>query len=117
MVGKGQQKNNPGHNGNHGGQNNGGKRKHPEGGSYLVAKTNTGFRGQRRNNSGRSFNANKDRNFEEALKGLCPKHSTPNRPASHSLENYDIMQAYCNQLLQNHPWRWWWLGFCLGKFL
>ena len=41
-------------------------------------------------------------NFEEALKVLCPKHNTQDKPANHSYANYHIMQAYRNQVYQNH---------------
>nr|XP_020183499.1 uncharacterized protein LOC109769160 [Aegilops tauschii subsp. strangulata] len=44
--GKGQQQNVAGGNGNN--QGNGGKRRHPKGGSDLVANTNTGYKNQRR---------------------------------------------------------------------
>ena len=54
--GKGQQQNNSVYNGNHGNQGNGARCKHSEGGSDFVANTNTSFKVQRWNNSGRSFN-------------------------------------------------------------
>lgn len=43
--GRGQLRNMVGHNGNNHG--NGGKRRHPDGGSDLVANTNTGYKNQR----------------------------------------------------------------------
>ncbi|XP_073360084.1 uncharacterized protein [Aegilops tauschii subsp. strangulata] len=71
--GKGHQQNYPGHNGNNGNHCNGGKRKHPEGGLYLFANTNTDFKGQRwNNNSRRSYNGNRPRNYEEPSKPRVP---------------------------------------------
>lgn len=84
--------------GNEGNQNN--KRKQPEGGSEFVANTNTGFRHQRR--SGGPYNGNKPRNYVEALKAPCPKHSTHNKPSNHSWENCNIMQEFRNQAFQGH---------------
>ena len=40
-----------GHNGHN--QGNGGKRRHPDGGSVLVANTNTRYKSQRRNGNGK----------------------------------------------------------------
>jgi hypothetical protein len=94
--GKGNQQNNSGNNGNHGNQGNGGKRKNPEGGLDFVANTNTGYKYQKGNNSGRPY-GNKPKSFEEALKGPCPKHSLPNKPSTHSWENCHIMQAFGEQ--------------------
>lgn len=95
---RGHQHNTLGHNGNRGNQGNSGKCKHPKGGSDFVPNTNTGFKGQRRNNkSGRRYNGNKPHNFEEALKAPYPKQSLPDKPANHSWENCYIMQAFRNQ--------------------
>ena len=49
--GKGQQHNATGHNGSN--QGNGGKRRHPDGGSNLIANTNTEYKNQRRNGNGK----------------------------------------------------------------
>src|SRR3989337_748177 len=80
-------------------QNNGGKHKNPEGGLDLVTNSNAGFKYQKGNGGGMNF---KPKNFEEALKGPCPKHSLPNKPANHSWEDCHIMRAF-GQHFQNHP--------------
>jgi hypothetical protein len=87
--GKGHQQNNVG---------NGGKRKNPEGGSDLVANTNAGYKYPKKNGGRKKF---KPKNFKEALKGPCPKHSLPNKPTTHSWEDCSIMRAY-SHCFQNH---------------
>ena len=99
---KGQQQNNSRYTSNHGNWGNGGKRKHLEGGSDFVANTNTSFKRQRWNSSGRPFNANEAQNFEEALKGPCPENRTQDKPTNHSWENCYIMQQFRNQAYQSH---------------
>ena len=87
--GKGHQNNNNG-NGNN-------KRKNSEGSSDLVANTNAGYKNQRQNgNFKRQSQGFRPSNYQEALKAPCPRHSRPNRPASHSWEDCYIMQEFKN---------------------
>ena len=65
------------------GNNNQGKRKHQDGGSELVANTNTG--GKRRNGNGKPpFGGPKPFNLEAMLSKPCPEHSQPEKPATHA---------------------------------
>ncbi|KAI4996949.1 hypothetical protein ZWY2020_052291 [Hordeum vulgare] len=85
-----------GRNNNQGGH---GKRRQQDGVSDFVVNTNAGPRNQRRNtNQGgfqdRGFTGKKPRNYEEMLKGPCPKHSTPDFPSTHSWENCFVMQEF-----------------------
>lgn len=75
---------NPGHDGNQGGQ---GKRWQHDGGSDLVANTNTSFR----NHHWNTLQRRKLHNYEEMLKAPCPHHSTPDTPSTHSWEDCYVM--------------------------
>lgn len=77
---------------------NGGKCKNSEGGSDLVTNTNAGSKYPKRPDARKNF---KPKNSDEALKGPCPKHSLPNKPATHSWEDCSIMRAF-SQRFQNH---------------
>jgi hypothetical protein len=75
-------------------QNNDRKRKGPEAGSELVANTNAGAKFQKGGPDNRAF---KPQNFEEFLKGPCPKHGTKERPAKHTWEQCHIMDAFARR--------------------
>ena len=93
--GKGQQQNMAGHNGNN--QGNGGKRRHLDGGSDLVANTNTGYKNQRRNNNGKPpYGKGKSFNLEAALNDSCLKHSFPDKPSTHGWKDCWIMREFRN---------------------
>jgi hypothetical protein len=88
--GKGQQQNVTGNNGNN--QGNGGKQRHPDGGSDLVANTNTGHKNQHRNGNGKPpFGGAKPFNLEVMLNEPCPKHSFPNKPSTHAWKDCWVM--------------------------
>ena len=97
--GKGQQQNMAGHNG----PGNGGKRRHLDGGSDLVANTNTGYKNQRRNGNGKQAFGGKNFNIEAMMNEPFPKHSLPNKPAAHAWKDCFIMREYTNSNFnQNH---------------
>ena len=75
------------------GSSNPGKRKHPDGGSELVANTNT-----------RSSRAKGKTpiNLEEILSKPCPEHSRPDKPARHTWGDCSIMQQFQDYILQRH---------------
>nr|XP_040249637.1 vegetative cell wall protein gp1-like [Aegilops tauschii subsp. strangulata] len=101
--GKGQQQNMAGNNGNN--QGNGGKRRHPDGGSDLVANTNTRYKNQRHNGNGKPpFGSAKPFNMEAVLNDMCPKHGLPNRPSSsHAWKDCWVMREFRNYSLNlNH---------------
>ena len=73
--GKGRQQNMTGHNGHN--QGNGGKRRQPDGGSDLVANTNTVYKSQRHNGNGKKAFGGPKFNIEAIMNEPCPKHSLP----------------------------------------
>ena len=62
--GKGQQQSASGQNGNHNNHDNGGKRKHPDDGSYFVANTNTRYKNQHHKGK-QPYNRVKPKNYED----------------------------------------------------
>ena len=80
--GKGRQQNMAMNNGNN--QGHGGKRRHPDGRSDLVANTNTGYKGERCNCNGKPSFGWKNFNLQAMFNEPCPKHSLPDKPASHA---------------------------------
>ena len=90
-----------GHNGNN--QGNGGKHRHPNGGSDLVANTNTGYKNEHRNGNGKlPFGGPKPFNLEAMLNDPCPKHSLPNRLSTHTWKDCFIMREFRNHSLNQH---------------
>ena len=90
-----------GHNGNN--QGNGGKRRQPDGGSDLVANTNTGYKNQRRNGNGKQAFGGGKFNIGAMMNEPCPKHRLPNKLATHAWKDCFIMREYRNSNFnQNH---------------
>src|SRR5215216_5525678 len=94
--GKGQQQNTAG-------QGNNGKRKHADGGSDFVASTNVQNNDRRRKGRFPPQSAGSRSSLEAILNQPCPKHSRPDRPATHLWKDCSIMREYRNyNLNQNH---------------
>ena len=83
-----------GHNGHN--QGSGGKRRHPDGGSDLVANTNTRYKGRRYNGNGKQSFGGKNFILEAMLNDPFPKHSVPNKPATHAWQDCFPMREYRN---------------------
>ena len=82
------------------GGNNAGKQKHSEGGSELVANTNTGNGRVKGNGDYRQpFYRNKV-SLEEMLNKPCPEHSRNGKQATHTWGNCSIMRDFRNQGIQ-----------------
>ena len=80
------------HNGNQSQQN---KRWLDQNTYDLVANTNVGFQRQKQGGDYRKTDENfRPNSYESAIKGPCPRHSRPGRPANHSWENCNIMQEF-----------------------
>jgi hypothetical protein len=85
-------------------QSNDRKRKGPEAGSELVANTNAGAKFQKGGPDNKTF---KPQNFEEFLKGPCPKHGTKERPDKTDLGTVPYNGCFCKALPEPARWRGW----------
>ena len=94
-AGKGK-KNIKGQQQNTAGQGNNGKRKHMDGGSDFVANSNV--QNNDRHHKGRfpPQSTGSRSSLEAMLNEPCPKHSRPDKPATHLWKDCSIMREYRN---------------------
>src|SRR4051812_14659987 len=77
-------------------QNQQTKRRLDQTASDLVANMNVGYQRQKQggNNYRKSERGYHPNSFEAAMKGPCPSHSKPGRPANHSWEDCNFMKEF-----------------------